>query len=410
LTSDKKNANIDFMIHKVVIQNFFSIADQQEIILKVPAHTPDLPCFQSSRAISEERLPKVIGFFGPNASGKSTILRALAAAVEFAHVSVNFDLEAQIPSFQPYMRKDWWDKPIKLVIDFDGRLNAGEPSFLFRYELHITAHEHTRRGKEVSYESLSYAPKGKLRRIFERIRQAVKVSSEFEIKDNDPRLQSVRPNASVISTLGQLNHRLSMSLIADIKTIQTNIIALDKAQLNPNRMLAYYAENTNCLKDLNRELRRFDVGLEEMLLEQDSQGWFAKFKHSGLDRFIFMDEESSGTRRLIDIFPRLHYVLETGGIAIIDEIDADLHPLLLPELFRWFNDSGRNQKSAQLFFTAHNPPLLDELEKEQIFFTQKLTGKPTQVYRASDIKGLRRTPSLMNKYLSGELGAIPHIG
>lgn len=398
------------MIHKILIQNFFSIADQQEVILKVSDKAPDLSCFQSSRAIPSERLPAVIGFFGPNASGKSTILRALAAAVEFAHVSVNFSLEAPIPSFQPYMRKDWWNKPSKIIIDFDGRLNAGEPSFLFRYELHIAAHELTRLGKEVAYEALSYAPKGKFRRIFERLGQTVKVSSEFEIKDNDPRLQSIRPNASVISTLGQLNHKLSMNLIADIKTVQTNIIAFDKAAPNPNKMLAYYAQNINCLKDLNRELRRFDVGLEEMLLEQDSQGWFAKFKHTGLDRVIFMDEESSGTRRFIDIFPRLHYVLETGGIALIDEIDADLHPLLLPELFRWFNDSERNQKGAQLFFTAHNPSVLDELEKEQVFFTQKSIGKPSQVYRASDIKGLRRAPSLMNKYLSGELGAVPHIG
>lgn len=225
------------MIHKIQIQNFFSIADQQEIILKVPAKAPDLPCFQSSRSIPKERLPTVIGFFGPNASGKSTVLRALAAAVEFAHVSVNFGLEAQIQSFQPYMRKDWWDKPSKIIIDFDGRLNGSELSFLFRYELHIATHEDTRFGKEVAYEALSYAPKGKFRRIFERIGQIVKVSSEFEIKDNDPRLESIRPNASVISTLGQLNHKLSMNLIADIKTVQTNIVALDKAQPKQNACL-----------------------------------------------------------------------------------------------------------------------------------------------------------------------------
>ena len=75
-----------------------------------------------------------------------------------------------------------------------------------------------------------------------------------------------------------------------------------------------------------------------MFIEQGNQGLFAKFQHVGLDNFIFLPEESAGTQRFIEIFPRLHYALETGSIAIIDEFDTDLHPLLLPELFRWFGD------------------------------------------------------------------------
>jgi predicted ATPase len=84
--------------------------------------------------------------------------------------------------------------------------------------------------------------------------------------------------------------------------------------------------------------------------------------------------------------------------------------LLLPEIFRWFGDSERNPHGAQLLFSAHNPSLLDDLEKEQAFFTEKPSGKPSRVYGARDIKGLRREPSLMKKYLAGELGAVPHIG
>ena len=44
------------------------------------------------------------------------------------------------------------------------------PGAVFRYELHI-GHEPKKFGSEVIYESLSYAPKGKFRRIFERHRQ-----------------------------------------------------------------------------------------------------------------------------------------------------------------------------------------------------------------------------------------------
>ena len=117
-----------------------------------------------------------------------------------------------------------------------------------------------------------------------------------------------------------------------------------------------------------------------------------------------------GTRRFIEIFPLLQFVLDSGGVALIDEFDTDIHPLLAPELFRWFYDEKRNPRKAQLLYTAHNPALLDELEKEQVFFTEKLSGKPARIYGAADIQGLRREPSLMKKYLSGELGAVPHIG
>jgi AAA15 family ATPase/GTPase len=125
---------------------------------------------------------------------------------------------------------------------------------------------------------------------------------------------------------------------------------------------------------------------------------------------IILAQESMGTRRFIEIFPLLQFVLDNGGVAVIDEMDTDIHPLLVPELFRWLYDKERNPKGAQLLFTAHNPAILDRLEKEQVFFSEKPSGKPTRIYGAREIKGLRREPSLMRKYLSGELGAVPHIG
>lgn len=73
-------------------------------------------------------------------------------------------------------------------------------------------------------------------------------------------------------------------------------------------------------------------------------------------------------------------------------------------------DPERNPHGVQLFFTAHNPGLLDDLEKEQVFLTEKPSGQATRVYGVRDIKGLRREPSLMRKYLAGELGAVPRIG
>lgn len=399
------------MIYKISIENFFSIADCQELVFEIPRNAPDMTCFKSPRSVENVRLPTVIGFFGSNASGKSTILRAIVSCMQFALRSFDWTNEISL-FFQAYRQKDWWEKPTKITIEFDCQISNEAPFTKFRYELHVAHTANDFVNKTIAHEALFYAPKGKFRCLFERNDQDIFFGQEFGIaNENDPRKESIRPNASVISTLTKLNHGLSIHLSKHLGVIQTNYIGMTKIQPNANQWLSVYAQNKACLDRLNRELRRFDIGLESMTIEPGNQGLlFAKFHHTGLDSFIYFGEESAGTQRFIELFPRLHYALETGSIAVIDEIDADLHPLLVPELLRWFTDPKRNTLGAQLFFTAHNPALLNELEKEQVFFTEKPSGQPSYVYGARDIKGLRREPSLMKKYLSGELGAVPHVG
>jgi len=396
------------MIHRISIENFFSVSEKQEVNFRIPLNSPDRPCFRPSQSVESQRLPMVVGVYGPNASGKSTFLRAITTIAWFVQHSFGIGPNNQILLFQPYAQIDWWNLPTKITIEFDSRLSDAEPSSLFRYELHI-GNEAGRFGKDVAYEALSHAPKGKFRRIFERNGQKFNFGSDFDISAGDSRVESIRPNASVISTLAQLNHKISSELIRRLTSLQTNFYGLDKQQNSVANVLGYYAQNPKYLAALNRELSRLDLGLQEMKIVTGPTP-IALFKHVGLDREIVLLQESMGTRRFIEIFPLIQYVLDTAGVAVIDELDTDIHPNLIPEIFRWFYDKERNPNGAQLFFTAHNPAILNEMEKEQVFFTEKPGGKSTRIYGASEIKGLRREPSLMKKYLSGELGAVPHIG
>jgi AAA15 family ATPase/GTPase len=397
------------MIHRIAIENFFSIAERQELDFKVPANAPDLICFRDSRAVAGQRLPLIVGIYGPNASGKSTVLRAVTATATFVQHSFTLPPNNAVPFFNPFAHNDWMSRPTKIAIDYDGQFDEATAPAVFRYELHIE-NEPKKFAKEVSYESLSYAPHGKFRRIFERRQQTFLFGREFGITDADSRIQSIRSNASVISTLAQLNHKLSSDFISSLQGLQTNIAGLSKNIGGLPNVLSFYAHRPDYLQRLNHELSRLDLGLEEMKIHPGNPGPVAMFKHFGLDSEIVLGQESAGTQRFIEIFPLLQFVLEFGGLAIIDELDTDIHPLLIPELFRWFYDRQRNPKGAQLLFTAHNPAILDELQKEQVFFSEKPSGKSTHIYGAREIKGLRREPSLMKKYLSGALGAVPHIG
>jgi predicted ATPase len=147
-----------------------------------------------------------------------------------------------------------------------------------------------------------------------------------------------------------------------------------------------------------------------MELRQVEIGKYPWFRHDGLSAPILLDEESSGTRHFVNLFPILNFVFNTGHIAVLDKFDSDFHPDLVRELFEWFHSPERNSNGAQIFVTLHNSALLDYLKKEEVFLVQKDLFGATEVYGAADIKGLRREVSIYNKYMGGELGALPRIG
>ncbi|HEV7928113.1 MAG TPA: AAA family ATPase, partial [Verrucomicrobiae bacterium] len=202
------------MIHSIVIENFFSISDRQEIDFRVPANAPDLACFRDSRSVAGLRLPLIVGIYGPNASGKSTVLHAITSTATFVQFSFSLPPNNAIPLFNPYAHNTWWNRPSKIIIECDGLLE-GIPS-IFRYELHI-GNEPNQFGSDVSYESIFYAPKGKFRRLFERHKQEFTFGREFGITNGDSRLKSIRANASVLSTLAQFNHKLSSDFISSLR-------------------------------------------------------------------------------------------------------------------------------------------------------------------------------------------------
>lgn len=80
------------------------------------------------------------------------------------------------------------------------------------------------------------------------------------------------------------------------------------------------------------------------------------------------------------------------------------------EVLDWFRSRETNPNDAQLFVTSHNVGLLDDLEKEEVFITEKDRNGATRVHGAQDVRGLRRDARLYPKYRAGVLGGLPKIG
>jgi hypothetical protein len=120
--------------------------------------------------------------------------------------------------------------------------------------------------------------------------------------------------------------------------------------------------------------------------------------------------ESSGTIKMFDISGAILSTLENGGVLFIDEIDTQLHPLLVRNLVKLFNSIHNNPHNAQLICSTHDVLLLEEnIRRDQIYFTEKNEFGVSSLYSLSEFKGIRKENKLLKLYLLGAFGAIPKL-
>jgi AAA15 family ATPase/GTPase len=104
--------------------------------------------------------------------------------------------------------------------------------------------------------------------------------------------------------------------------------------------------------------------------------------------------------------------LASGSVLLVDEIEASLHPALVTQLVRLFQDSETNPMAAQLIFNSHEASLLGDsggdrvLGRDQVWFTEKGHDGASRLYPLSDL-GPRSDEAIGRRYLAGRYGATP---
>jgi hypothetical protein len=408
------------MIHRIEIENFYSFRDPQVLDLRVPRNVPDYPeRFSALCQGSAERAPKVVALLGANGSGKSGILKALAFLSWFLKDSFQNNNSA-LPC-ERFNDEESMSRPIRLAVELGGlselsfeALNAprhhNEEFGLYRYELELLPRDGAIRA--AGREALRYKPQGqgKWQRVFERSAdRQVRGSKTFSLSGYSQVVDKVRENASVVATLALFEHEPSKVLLQAAGSVFSNIL-WEREELSDQNLMKFLSQNPSAVDSLNRELQRIDLGIEQMSIRRFDSGPVAMFKHEGLREAMPWNLESQGTRSFIRVFPLLLMALQQGGVAIVDELDLSIHPLILPEIIRWFYDPVRNPANAQLWMSCHSASLLDDLSKEEIVFTEKDKLGRSSVYSLMDVQSVRRSDNLYKKYLGGAYGAVPHIG
>ena len=403
------------MIHTFSVSNYHSIHEEVVLDLRIPGTAPDLLRFRRSAAKPDIKLPSVVVLIGPNGSGKTTLLNALVTTARIASSASPTEENNPINSFLPFFSPETRKEPTRFCVEFEADwLAPNKTRKLFRYELVVGRNDSGSQNNSFHYEAMSYFPKGRPRRLFERRgpQEPIYVSSEFGIKPKDDRLKAVRADASVVATLALFNVPLAMRIADTMRRIlwSSNTVYHRKLEHPTKAIIQMFEQNPEIRTWAKEHIQSSDLGIQGFDIRNDSEEKNVFFKHHGLDVPIPLDFESSGTKRLFHLLPQFHIALDFGIPVAFDEIDGDLHVDIAGEVLNWFRSRETNPNDAQLLVTSHNVGLLDDLEKEEVFITEKDRNGATRVYGAQDVRGLRRDARLYPKYRAGVLGGLPKIG
>ena len=144
------------MILKIEFENFFSIRDRVRIDFRAASINTALTRELSHNVMEWKGVPilKTIGLFGPNASGKSNILKAINFCCRMILDSHLYN-EGVTFKFEPFKFDGWQNKPSKFLIDFV----CEDVEYEYAFEL-------TR--ERIISESLYHYPVGRRAKIYVR--------------------------------------------------------------------------------------------------------------------------------------------------------------------------------------------------------------------------------------------------
>jgi predicted ATPase len=379
---------------------------------------------------AEEVLPellKVAVIYGPNASGKSNLLRGLDALR---------DIAIQPPTAS----KD--SLPVT-PFRFDPAL-VGEPSefelnFIaarrrFRFKLAATPERIVReqlvefmRGRETAlYDRIHH--KGTDRYTFgeqleggtvvheawQRLTSPQRLFLAQAVANSNEELQQLRaPLAWFENNLLVLPARSPMSLLARgmpaffgrFPSLSPDVIASFVHDLDiPITQLEFEDQEKTMA---NQESSSLQAGVRSLLSSGDLKALLTHRTALGEAKFKFQ-EESEGTQNLIGFFWiwwMLREKLFPLELVSIDELDTSLHPQIVARLIK---QHLQLKAPRQLIFTTHDTHLMDTriLRRDQIWLTERDINGATQLRSVHDFEG-RESEDVEKRYYEGRYRGLP---
>ena len=389
-------------ITKIKIKNFFSIKNEISIDFKASSYNIE---HNTDRLfeLNGEYYNKIISFYGANASGKTTILKAI---ITLARVIKN----EQTDNFPTSFKNKFADLNSNSEIAIGFVVDKKEYLYTLTFEsqkynntsikneeLYIVENKQTFFNRE--NQEIQNIDKNIRDVIFDKLSEKKSLFQEFAKFDESNIL------SAIIDFFGNIDY-------------SSNISAY-KTQLNTNlrdeQWIGRILDIDSIRKNLEPFFLRFfnSIGLdiekvEVKVKEEDGEekeiiGLEIYHKIDSKEPLEF-DLESDGTQMLMKILLDIYSAKLSGNSLVIDEFDSILHPVLIPILNKLLIDND-----IQIIYTTHNIYNMQFLQNDEIFLIEKDAEHKTTVKPIKNNSNIKGYENLLTHYENGLLGGIPKI-
>jgi len=369
-------------------KNFFSFKEGFDVSMRSPkAHS------------KTQSYINVLAVKGANASGKTNVLKVLSFIGEFTINSFNEKPTNKIKFLSYFFNKE----PTDIYIVFS--INSIE----YRYELSLT--------QDYIISETMYRKDKRGIKVFQReMNKLTSCIEEFKGLE----AVKLRDNASIISTANQYEIDAMGQVYIAFNHILTNVnfLGMRDGPINYEWMTEVYLKHDEIFKFVQQTLKNIDTGINEIKIHSNEDKETGKTEYypafyfdtsSGKEALIF-EHQSSGTKALYTQLGLYKFVLDSGGVLVMDEFDVNLHTDILPILIDFFENEEKNPNGAQLIFTSHHTEIMDILGKYRVVLVNKEDNE-SFLYRLDEIPGdmLRNDRSIVQKYKENKIGGKPKI-
>jgi len=376
--------------------------------------------------------------FGPNASGKSNVIRAMRDFVDLILYSYTLGIDAPIPFYRPY----------KLDVASKSAPVAFEAEFVaqgVRYRFGVKFDQ-----KNILEEELSFFPSGRRALLYSRKKgepilfgnsfTGTKRGLEQYVRDNALFLstavnlsnEQLKPvytyfqqkyafhlsmdstGHRMMNTTDNLLHRDSKAKEAYKKKVLSFLNAADISVVDVFiRKNDQAAKNIKLPADLPQEVREAVI---EGITSQPSLGHPLYSGGVPVGKNEFFDlyrEESGGTIKMYEFAGEVIDALKSGGVLLVDEFNSGLHPQLCEYIISVFHDRRINKNGAQLIVTDHDTNLMkrNDIYRDELWLVDRDTYGASELYSINDFSKdeVRKGTDLEKWYLDGRFKAVPSI-
>lgn len=320
---------------------------------------------------------QAISFIGLNASGKTTILKAISFVINL----LNNEALNNIKSKE--ILNDLSDNEKVKITSFFYNDNS-----VYKLETHIE-----KRVNQVDNESKLIITE---ERLWEKDATKVKTKkSLFEFNDSDIRIERNEKEQFLLNDVSVM--------IAINKEKQSNFPLRDMLMWTNHNML-------NILGKFPKELLTFlDPSIEYFKCDIRKKPADIRLKFYESEEIILNNPSeiekylSSGTIKGINVFMNALLCFMEGGYLIVDELENHFNKEIVTTLVRFFMNPNVNRNGATLIYSTHYSELLDEYDRNDcIYIVRNRGGIYTEnlslILKRNDIK---KSEAYESGYLEG---------